>query len=283
VPKLPVNLSKSLDAWKEAVLKADRAAALVVAGEQDLVERAQERFSAGGTVPATFVGATADLASASLAPGELLVLLVREGEEPAALAALRQIASRGPVVIAVDEGSSATGQVSYPFAGGARLSFADSAAGWRRLFRLCAEMAGDHLVALGRRYPAIREAAVRRLIFRTAVQNGLIGLVVFIPGADMPAMTLNQAKMVLDVAAIYGESIDTERAVELLGLVGLGLGLRGLARRLVRYAPGVGWMVKGITGYAATVGIGLAAVEYFERGAPASTSNLMALAESVRR
>lgn len=282
MPKLPVNLSKSLDAWKDAVLKADRTAALVLAGEQDLVERAQEQFSAGGTVPATFVGAIADLAGASLAPGELPVLLLREGEE-AALAALRQIAARGPVVIAVDEGSSATGQVSYPFAGGARLSFSDSPAGWRRLFRLCAEMAGDHLVALGRRYPAIREAAVRRVIFRTAAQNGLIGLVVFVPGADMPAMALNQAKMVLDIAAIYGEPIDTERAVELLGLVGLGLGLRGLARRLVRYAPGVGWVVKGITGYTATVGIGLAAVEYFERGAPASTSNLLALAESVRR
>jgi uncharacterized protein (DUF697 family) len=283
VSKLSLHLSKSLEAWKDALLNADKAAALVLAGDADLVERAKEEFSVGGTIPATYVGSISALAAADFAPGELLVLLARGLEEGLGMAAVRAVASRGPVIIAVDEGAGATGRVTRLFPQAARLSFADSPAGWRGLFRLCAEMAGDHLVALGRRYPALREAAARRVVYRTAGQNALIGLIFFIPGADMPAMTLNQAKMLLDIAAIYAESLDTERMVELAALVGLGFGFRGLARRLVRSVPGVGWVVKGVTGYTATIGMGLAAIEYFERGAPASTSKLLALADSMRR
>ena len=54
----------------------------------------------------------------------------------------------------------------------------------------------------------------------------------------MPAMTLNQAKMVLNIAAMYGERIDKERAVELAGLVVLGFGFRGLGRLLGSRRPG---------------------------------------------
>jgi len=118
---------------------------------------------------------------------------------------------------------------------------------------------------------------------RAAGQNGLIGLAFFVPGADMPAMTLNQAKMVLSIAGVYGEDINQERVVELVGVVGLGFALRGVARYLVRKMPGIGWVVKGVTGYVATLAVGKAAVRYFERGAPASTSKVVALASSLRR
>ena len=40
-------------------------------------------------------------------------------------------------------------------------------------------------------------------------------LVVFIPGADMPIMTLNQAKMLLQIAAAYGQPLSAERIKEL--------------------------------------------------------------------
>jgi hypothetical protein len=38
-----------------------------------------------------------------------------------------------------------------------------------------------------------------------------------------------------------------------------------------------------VTGYTATLAIGLGAVQYFEKGAPASTSRVVALAGSLKR
>ena len=158
-----------------------------------------------------------------------------------------------------------------------RLSFSDTPRNWRRLFDACADLAGDHVVALGRRYPVLRAQAARRVIYRTAAQNALIGATFFVPGADMPAMTLNQGRMMLSLAGIYGVQIDRERAVELMGLVGIGFGLRALARSILRSAPGIGWVIKASTGFTGTVAVGFAAMRYFEKGAPAATSKVMAL------
>ena len=64
------------------------------------------------------------------------------------------------------------------------------------------------------------------------MQNAGVGLVVFIPGADLPIMTLNQAKMLLQIAAAYGEPMGKERVKELAAVVGgaFALPLRWPAR-----------------------------------------------------
>jgi len=79
-------------------------------------------------------------------------------------------------------------------------------------------------------------------------------------------ITLNQIRMVLRLAAAYGEEIDRERAVELLAVVGAGLGFRALARQALTLVPGPGWAVKGGVAYAATLTLGQAAIAYFEGG-----------------
>ena len=185
--------------------------------------------------------------------------------------------------MAVEEGAGATNKATRPFARCTRLSFADDKAGWARLFSLCAEIAGDKAPALGRRYPALRAVVTNKVIYRAAAQNALIGFAFFVPGADMPVMTANQVKMVLSIAGIYGAEIDRERALELAGIVAAGFGLRALARTLVRSIPGIGLVIKVVSGYAATVAMGMAAVKYFESGAPASTSKVVAFAASLRR
>ena len=76
-------------------------------------------------------------------------------------------------------------------------------------------------------------------------QNGVIGVVVIIPGADMPAMTANQIRMVLKIAAAYGEEIGLDRAVEILSVVGTGFVLRTLARQALDFVPGFGWAAQG--------------------------------------
>ena len=100
----------------------------------------------------------------------------------------------------------------------------------------------------------------------TAFQNAGIGLVVFIPGADFPIMTLNQTKMVIQIAAAYGQPLSANRVKELAAVVGGGLACRTVARQVAGLVPAVGWAVKAGVGYAGTWAMGMAAAEYFEHG-----------------
>jgi uncharacterized protein (DUF697 family) len=282
VARLPLSLSKALDAFKEASARTADSAGVTLAGDATLVAGARERFSVGGTAPSVWVRLLAELPGFASVPGELLLVFTRPEGEAEALASVGPAAPKGGAIVAVQEGAAATGRATRPFTRCTRLSFSDTDAGWARLFGVCAEVAGDKAAALGRRYPPLRIAAAHRVIYRTAAQNALIGVAFFVPGSDMPAMTANQVKMVLALANIYGAEVDRERVVELAAVVAAGFGLRALARSLVRWVPGIGLVVKAGTGYAATVALGLAAVRYFESGAPASTSNVMALVGSLR-
>jgi uncharacterized protein (DUF697 family) len=92
---------------------------------------------------------------------------------------------------------------------------------------------------------------------------------VFVPGVDMPVLTLNQIRLVLRIAVAYGEEIDNRRAAELVGVVGAGFGLRAVARELLDLVPVAGWALKGGIAYTGTKAIGEAAVRYFEARAAA--------------
>ena len=94
-------------------------------------------------------------------------------------------------------------------------------------------------------------------------RNALISALVFIPGVDMPVLTLNQIRLVLRIAVAHGQEVDNRRAVELLGVVGAGFGLRTVARELLDLVPVAGWALKGAVAYAGTKAVGEAAVRYF--------------------
>lgn len=123
----------------------------------------------------------------------------------------------------------------------------------------------DYLVSLGRGYPVFRHAVCEEIIRKNARQNAFIG-VLPIPGADMPAITANQGRMVLGIAAVYGEEISFERARELMGVLAAGFGFRALSRQVVKLVPVGGWVASGAIGYAGTLAMGRTAMLYFERG-----------------
>ena len=199
------------------------------------------------------------------------------------LSGLRELSPKGGVVVAVEGVTDPEDRFGRPWKGCIRVAFKDDEVGWRRIFAACSQLAGDRLVSLGRRYPVLRSAASEQVIRRTAGQNALIGLVFFLPGADMPAMVLNQVKMLLYLAGIYGGEIGVDRALELAGILAMGFGFRGLARRIVSQIPGFGWIYKAIVGYLGTFAVGMAAVRYFESDAPASTRKVIDLAKHLRR
>ena len=112
----------------------------------------------------------------------------------------------------------------------------------------------------------------------TSLQNAGIGAAMFIPGADLPLMTLNQAKMLLQIAAAYGEPMNLDRVKELAMVVGGAFLCRNLARQLCGLVPALGWAIKGAVGYGGTLAVGQAAIEYFESG-----GDLVGLAAVVQK
>ncbi len=123
---------------------------------------------------------------------------------------------------------------------------------------------GESGTALAARLPSLRGAVCDELIRSFSKKNAIVAAAVFIPGVDLPVLTLNQARLVLRIALAHGQEIDRDRAVELLGVVGLGFGMRTVARELLDLVPVAGWAVKGAVAYTGTRAIGEAAVRYFQ-------------------
>ena len=121
-------------------------------------------------------------------------------------------------------------------------------------------------LALAHNFAFLRRAAAEESIKATAFQNGVIGFVAVIPGADMPIMTANQAKMLLQIAAVYGQALGPERVKELAIVVGGGFTFRAIASQLLDFVPGFGWAIKAGVAYSGTLAMGYAALEYFEEG-----------------
>lgn len=123
----------------------------------------------------------------------------------------------------------------------------------------------EYLVPLAVAHPVLRRAVCERIIQGNARQNAVIGALP-IPGADMPAITANQGRMVLGLAAVYGEELNLDRARELGAVLAAGFGLRAVSRQVVKLVPVAGWAASAAIAYAGTVAMGRATMLYFERG-----------------
>ncbi len=123
-------------------------------------------------------------------------------------------------------------------------------------------------IALAARLPALRPAVCASLVRTVSRQNGVIGAAVFVPGVDLPVLTLNQLRLVLRIAAAHGQEVGPARVPEALGIVGAALGFRTVARTFAGLVPGIGWAVKGGVAYSGTRALGEAAVRVY--GARAS-------------
>jgi uncharacterized protein (DUF697 family) len=79
----------------------------------------------------------------------------------------------------------------------------------------------------------------------------------------MPILTLNEAKLVLQIALAHGRELDSKLWPEILAVVGAGFGLRRVAAELLDLVPVAGWAVKGGVAFAGTRAIGEAARRRF--------------------
>lgn len=121
-------------------------------------------------------------------------------------------------------------------------------------------------LAMALSFHFVRRPLAYDSVVSTSMQNAAIGFVPLIPGADLPIMTLNQAKMVLQIAAAYDQPLDAARIKEIAAVVAGGFLFRNVARSLSKFIPGAGWVISGATGFVGTEAMGRAAIEYFEAG-----------------
>lgn len=136
-------------------------------------------------------------------------------------------------------------------------------------------------VALAAAVPAFKDEVARRIIGDTAKQNAIIGIAVFVPGADMPLLTVNQIKMVLRLSAVYNQELSVKRLYEILAVVGGGFAFREAARQTLSVIPVAGWAIKGGVAYGGTIAMGQLAKKYFEDWKGEASGPLAANRENI--
>ena len=254
--------------------------AVIVAGFSEEVGRRAAEIRAAGVpvmVVTSMPSLVADMASAYGNPIPEGDLVAPEGVEGCetdgdAACASGEVAGAHVSVFtgirAKGSAGSAAGPAGSPDDLDAPIPIDDAAAAAldRRMGEWVVAACREKRLALALSFPFVRRPLSLEAVSATSLQNAGIGLVLFIPGADMPLMTLNQAKMLLQIAAAYGEPMSAARVKELAAIVAGGFACRSVARQVAGVVPGVGWAVKAGVGYAGTKAMGLAAVEYFERG-----------------
>jgi len=137
-------------------------------------------------------------------------------------------------------------------------------------------------VALGRALPTYRRQLSRKLIRNASVLNAIIAALP-VPFLDIPLLLASQVRMVLRIAAVYGESLSVRHARELLTTMAGGVLLRYLASDLGAFVPVVGWLAAGVVTGLGTWAMGWVAVAYFEAGRRLSGEQLRQLYKRLWR
>jgi uncharacterized protein (DUF697 family) len=137
-------------------------------------------------------------------------------------------------------------------------------------------------VAMAKALPAVRRQIANRIIRRTAFVNALISLEP-VPGLDIPLLLVSQTRLVLRIAAAYGQSMTVSHARELLTTMAGSLLSRYLGMQVAKLIPGLGWLVSALLSAVTTWGMGQAARAYFEAGGAIQGPNLRAVYERMRR
>jgi small GTP-binding protein len=127
------------------------------------------------------------------------------------------------------------------------------------------ETSPEAAMVLGRQLPLFRREAANKVV-KTAMLVSLAAGLEPIPLIDIPILLSTQIRLVLRVAAIYGEPMKTEHARELILTIAGGLLMRYLAEEVAKAVPFGGDLVSGAIAAAGTWAIGQVAIEYFEGG-----------------
>ena len=244
--KTPVSVGALRKLMKELQAAGKERKPLAIGGAGEIARTLERELTRGGDPSAVRVGAP---------QGAAVYVHIATGDDEGALRGARR--ARVPIVaVAFDDEP-----LPYVLATdivrvgpGERLPV-------DRIATAVAARLGEAGAPLAGRLPVLRGAVCDRIVASFARKNGIVGVAVFIPGADLPVLALNEVRMLLLLDQAYGLDLDPrERLPEVLAVVGAGLGLRAVARELLDVIPVAGWAVKGGIAYAGTRTLGEAAI-----------------------
>ncbi|HEY3070651.1 MAG TPA: hypothetical protein VGJ34_10090 [Gaiellaceae bacterium] len=266
--RFPIHPGAIYGVAKELRAAAEDFRPIVIAGADGPAGQLRDALLAGGDHQAIRDLAGRELSAYDVEGAGVLVYAVEGSVGPRDETALKLADRKGveTICILVAEGGPTPVDVPFVLATNVVRVRPGKPPPVGRIAELVAERADERSYMWAARLPVLRKPVVEHTIRKFARQNGVLGVAIFIPGADMPALTLNQIRMVFRIAAAYGEQIDRDRALEILAVIGAGLGFRAVAREALGFIPGVGWAIKGGIAYAGTRALGRAAVAYFEAG-----------------
>jgi len=134
----------------------------------------------------------------------------------------------------------------------------------QRIVDLLPSALQDAFIAAQRADKKLKERRIRALIYSKAGVCAAVALAP-IPVADILVLTPIQMAMVTSIGYFHGVEVSAERAGELMGVMGAGVGLREAARQLVKLVPGYGLAVSAAIAFAGTVALGETAHLWFSR------------------
>jgi uncharacterized protein (DUF697 family) len=266
--RFPIHPGAIYGVVKELRAAAEDYRPIVVAGAADPARGLLDALTAGGDAQALRDLSGAEVSNYDVEGAGLLLYAVEGQVRPEDENVFRLADRKGVEAICVLVGAPSGGSVDVPFVFATNVVHTEAgrALPANRIFKLIAERADERAYMWAARLPALRQAVVEQTIEKFSRQNGILGVAIFIPGADMPVLTLNQIRMVFRIAGAYGEEIDRDRALEVLAVIGAGFGFRAVAREALGFVPGIGWVIKGGIAYTGTRALGKAALAYFEKG-----------------
>ena len=257
---LPIKVAGVFGLMRELGKSHDRP--ILVGGAANLVPVLVRELTRGGDASAVRTGGSPEEVEALIYivgdritdQDERALKVGRRARVPTiVVAAGRDVPSRIPFVLATDV-------VRVPPGSGVDVE---------KIAAVLARRLGEEATSLARRLPVLRRAVSGHLIESFARKNAIIAGAIFIPGADLPALTLNQLRLVLRICSAYGLDIDRQRLPEVAATVGAGVGLREVARSVIGAIPIAGWVAQGVMAYTGTRAIGEAAIRYCEARAHA--------------
>jgi uncharacterized protein (DUF697 family) len=256
---LPIRLGVLRALVKEISASGQAGKPLVVGGARELAAVLRRELGRGAKPGA--VRSDDDPKGAAV----LVYLLGGAPSEDDARALKRARRARVPIVAVV--AGSVSDDVSIPYVLATDIVSVGAGEGspLEAIAKAIAGRLGEEAAPLAARVPLLRRAVAQQLVAAFARKNGIVGAAVFVPGADLPLLALNELRLLLRLEQAYGLEIDPrERLPEIAATLGVGFGMRALARELLDLVPVAGWAVKGAVAYAGTRALGEAAIRRLE-------------------
>jgi uncharacterized protein (DUF697 family) len=249
MPRLPVSARPLRKLLREIESSGGGDHVLSVGGASELALVLRQQFLRGRAKPEAV-----RLGDPNGADVYVHVLAGEPGDED--VAALRRARHARASVIAVAVGVAADAAIPYVLATDIVWVGTGEAFPLGAIARAIAARLGEDGAPLAAHVPLLREPVCAELVSSIARKNGVLAAAVWIRGADLPALTLNQLRLVLRLAQVYGEDGGLARGPLLTAALGAAFGWRSLARELARRVPFAPWALNGAVAYAGTRAFG---------------------------